>query len=388
MEKRSRTEFKSTIEASKYLGKQDNAVYAVITRSSGLYLGKYICGLMDDPTWIERFKKLTIDEIIELYQDEIDDYKWSGPKPCFIIDVQNRERVDFENGLSASKHFKFPDAAIHQAIANSNGIYYGKYICGYLDDPVWEDRLKKLTTDEIIELYKDKIESFRSTVPKQCFVIDIEAKKKRDFNSTAEASRAFGFPDGAVKSTVNRDSDILYGKYIVGYSDDPIWQDRFDNFTVEEIIEMFSEEIENYSGTKACFVINMTTKERYYFESGLKADEYFGFGHSCVNNAIRYQNGVIKAKYVAGFLDDKLWQFRFRSFKDKDYDEYFRKLISTYNIKKSGPKIITNLETGESKKYSSLSEFAREKGLDPNNIGRILKRNKSLYKVEPAERDK
>ena len=243
-------EFSSGAEASNHFGLPEGTVNTGIAQRNNLIYGKYICGFLDDISWKETLSKHTTDEIIGFYSKQIDDYRYSPPKPCFCIDSVNKTCDYFNNTFEADRHFGFPEGTIGQAINYRDGLVYGRYITGSLEDPVWKERLKTLDVDKIIAFYSDRIANYKPTGPKQCFCIDIENKTRTIYNSAVDIDRALQLSSNATMNAINRSNGIIQGKYIVGAVDDPKWKEVLSNSTIEDIIKSYADLLEEYKITK------------------------------------------------------------------------------------------------------------------------------------------
>ena len=378
---KSRKNFGSVSEAKRKLQKVLGEKAGAFDNKSGVLYGRYIVGYLDDPAWKKKLKSMSIDEIIESYADKIRNHNSTLPKPCFCIDIKNRKRTNFKSTAEADKHYKLPSGAVSGAIYNkSNGLLYGSYIFGFLDSPYWKDNLKKLTIDEIIGLYADKIAGYKRPGSKPCFVIDIENRKRTNFKSTAEADESLKVAKDSVSAAINKRRGLLHNKYIVGYLDDPMWKEDFSTYSLDMIIKMFTTRIENES--RACFCIDSENKGYRVFNFPMEVDKHYGFVPGSAGRVINNQDNLLFGRFIIGLLNDS-------KFKDLLAKDEIDKIIELYSdkISKYIPRSmtsikVTDLKTNESKKYKSLSEFARDKGVDPKKASQYIKKWSDLYKVE------
>ena len=138
---------------------------------------------------------------------------------------------------------------------------------------------------------------------------------------------------------------------------------------------------------KSCFCISIEDKKYTPFDSLSDMDRSLNLPEGTVKYAIRINNGLIQDRYIVGATDDPKWKEIPANPIIEQIEqivESYADQIELYKSRNIGPKKITNLQTGESKIYNSLSEFAREHGLYPKNAGRYLKNHSDLYKVELA----
>ena len=299
-------------------------------------------------------------------------------RPCFCIDIQKRMRFNFESVNEADKQLGFLDGIFASAINKSRELLYNRYIVGHLDDPIWQERLSSLTIDEIIDLCLNNATDYRPK-NRECFFIDIQNKTRMDFKCSSDASKYLGLNSTSVSTAINNASDMVLGRYIVGYLDDPVWQKRLSTLDIDSIINIYTDKIENYKSKKprACFCIDSYNKTRIDFNSLREVDQLIGLPNDTASSLINRTNGLIQSRYIVGYLDDPIWQERLSSLS-------IYEIINLYldRIRKRSPSVITNLQTGESRQYNSLADFARENGFNPDNISRYLQSHPDLYKVE------
>ena len=219
---------------------------------------------------------------------------------------------------------------------------------------------------------------------KQCFCISIEDKKYTPSDSASEMDRSLDLPIGTVTKAISRANGILQGKYIVGYTENLDKKYLLPEPDAVGIIQLYSGAIANYKPhRKECFYIDSLDNSYHKSVSTRGIDKELNLPASTTSYAIYKHNGLIRGRYIAGYLDDPKW----KGVPANPTVEQIEQIVESYaeqieRYKQRGPKKITNLQTNESKIYNSLSDFAEEKGIHPNNVRRYLKAHSDLYKVE------
>lgn len=134
---------------------------------------------------------------------------------------------------------------------------------------------------------------------------------------------------------------------------------------------------------KECFLIDSLDNTYTPFDCYVNIDKYLNLPIDTVGQAIRITNGLVRGRYIVGAINDPRWKGVPTNPTIEQIVESYADQIEHYKWQ-MGPKKITNLQTGESRVYNTLSEFAREKGLDPKHAGRYLETHSDLYSVELA----
>lgn len=135
---------------------------------------------------------------------------------------------------------------------------------------------------------------------------------------------------------------------------------------------------------KPCFCVSIEDKEYTDFSSAKDMDRYLNLPENTVANTINQSNGILRGKYIVGYVEDFDWSYLLQDQGIDDFIQTYSDAIANYKPRNRGPRRITNLQTGESKVYSSLSDFAKEKGIPPTSASSYLKSRTDLYKVELA----
>ena len=135
---------------------------------------------------------------------------------------------------------------------------------------------------------------------------------------------------------------------------------------------------------KPCFCVSIEDKKYTDFDSTRRMARSLNLPRSTVANTINQSDGILQGKYIVGYVEDFDWSYLLQDQGIDAFIQTYSDTIANYKSMNRGPKKITNLQTGESKRYNSLSEFAKENGLDPNRITRYLRNHSDLYKVGPA----
>ena len=294
------TYYSSFKEADRIFDFTEGTISKAVNKQNGLLYGGYIFGRVDDPEWQERLANNTIEGIIDSYYDKILNYISTKPRPCFVIDVEKKKRFNFPNTAEADKHFSFVKGAVQQGITQQDGLLYGKYIVGYLDDPESQDNLASFSIDLLIKLYFNRINNHKSTSPKLCFCIDAKNKTCQTFNSTRKADACLGFPEGTVKRGIISHNELLYGNYIVGYLDDQKFKDGLGESAINAIIESYSDKIASYKpvdrGPKK--ITNLKTGESKIYKSLAEFARDNGFDPSNASYHLRKHADLYKVESV------------------------------------------------------------------------------------------
>lgn len=134
---------------------------------------------------------------------------------------------------------------------------------------------------------------------------------------------------------------------------------------------------------KPCFLIDSLNDTYKTFDSYSDIDRYLNLPANTAANAINRTNGLIRGRYIARATDGLKWKGILSNRTIKNIIKSYADQIKLYKQQR-GPKKIINLKTNESKVYNSLSDFAREHGLNPSNASNYLKNHSDLYRVELA----
>lgn len=220
---------------------------------------------------------------------------------------------------------------------------------------------------------------------KPCFCVSIEDKTFTDFDSARDIDRHLNLSKCATSKAINEASGIIQGKYIVGYTENLDQSYLSPVPDVDGIIQLYSDIVDNFTPhRKECFCIDSLDNTYHEFGSTRDIDRELNLPRGAVRNDIHRNHGLIRGRYIVGYLNDPRWKGVPANPTIEQIVGSYADQIELYKSRNIGPKKITNLQTGESKIYNSLSEFAREHGLDPKHAGQYLRNHSDLYRVELA----
>lgn len=303
-------------------------------------------------------------------------------KKCFCVSIEDKKYTPFDSLSDMVQSLNLPIGSVSTAINRDNGIIQGKYIVGYTKNLDEKYLLPKPDVDGIIQLYSKAIANYKPNKT-ECFCVSIEDEKFTKRDSANDMDRSLNLPEGTVSKAISRANGILQGKYIVGYTEDLDQRYLSPAPDAVGIIQLYSDAIANYKSNKIeCFLIDSSDNSYEPFDSYAAIDKYLNLPIGTANQAIHKTHGLIRGRYIAGAINDIRWKKILPKCTVEQIVASYAKQIERY--KQRGPRKITNLETGESETYDSLSDFAREQRLDPRNIGQYLKNHPDLYKVELA----
>lgn len=134
-----------------------------------------------------------------------------------------------------------------------------------------------------------------------CFCIDMYTRIPREFDKMASMAEYLGY-DCEMTRAYCKNNNIIGRRYIVGYLDDPMWQELFANLSINDICEAYLYSNRNNS---PFLVTDLVTNETTQYNRFIDASKDIGISPTNISSYIKSdRTEPLQGRYLIELLYD------------------------------------------------------------------------------------